>query len=145
MQTTTQALVSNIHPKNLNNSNSNTEIETAMGIRSTREVFAKINKVTDISIMDEETSNAFFNNQLQLLAPYEFTEENSPTFIRLLRNYYNGGESKMKSELWSYVLTLPIDNFNRDAKNNNAYTFMMLLLMALSIGFCIGTLVFVED
>lgn len=145
MQTTTQALVSNIHPKNLNNSNSNTEIETAMGIRSTREVFAKINKVTDISIMDEETSNAFFNNQLQLLAPYEFTEENSPMFIRLLRNYYNGGESKMKSELWSYVLTLPIDNFNRDAKNNNAYTFMMLLLMALSIGFCIGTLVFVED
>ena len=145
MQTTTKALVSNIHPKNLNNSNSNTEIETEMGIHSTREVFAKINKVTDISIMDEETSNAFFNNQLQLLAPYEFTEENSPVFIRLLKNYYNGGESNMRSELWSYVLTLPIDNFNRNAKNNDAYTFMMLLLMALSIGFCVGTLVLVED
>ena len=145
MQTTTKALVSNIHPKNLNNTNSNTEIETEMGIHSTREVFAKINKVTDISIMDEETSNAFFNNQLQLLAPYEFTEENSPVFIRLLKNYYNGGESNMRSELWSYVLTLPIDNFNRNAKNNDAYTFMMLLLMALSIGFCVGTLVLVED
>ena len=51
----------------------------------------------------------------------------------------------MNTELWSYILTLPIDNFNQDARNNNAYTFMMLLLMALSISFCLGTIVLGED
>jgi hypothetical protein len=95
--------------------------------------------------MDDEDSRAFFTRHLQLVAPEQFTEENSPLFIRLLKNYYNGGESKMNSEIWSYALTLPIDNFNRDAQSNNAYSFMMLMLMILSISFCIGTLLLGEE
>ena len=95
--------------------------------------------------MDDETAYAFFDSQLQKFAPGMFTEENSPLFIRLLKNYYNGGEDKMKMEVWSYALTLPIVNFNQNSQNNNAYTFMMLLLMTLSISFCVGTLVLGEE
>ncbi len=145
MRNTAQAVTSTIHPKALNNNSYNNEIEKQLHIDSKREVFAKLNKVTDISSLDEESSQAFFAQQLQRVAPAQFNEENSPIFIRLLTNYYNGGESKMNTELWSYILTLPIDNFNQDARNNNAYTFMMLLLMALSISFCLGTIVLGED
>ncbi len=142
---TTEAVASTIHAKTLNNTNSNTEIEKELNISSRREVFAQLNKITDISSMDDEDSRAFFTRHLQLVAPEQFTEENSPLFIRLLKNYYNGGESKMNSEIWSYALTLPIDNFNRDAQSNNAYSFMMLMLMILSISFCIGTLLLGEE
>ncbi len=142
---TAQAVISNIHPKALNNLASNIETEIKLDIYSKRDIFSKLNKNTDISMMDDETANAFFDTQLQRFAPGAFTEENIPLFVRLLKNYYNGGEDKMKTELWGYVLTFPIANFNRNAQNNNAYTFMMLLLMTLSISLCAGTLLLGEE
>lgn len=145
VRNTTQAIISNIHPKALNNAVSTTEIEAELGINSKRGLFSKLNKTTDISVMDKDSSYVFFDSQLQRLAPNTFTEENSPLFIRLLRSYYNGGESKMNVELWSYALTLPIVNFNQNAQNNNAYTFLMLLLMLLSVSFCIGALLLDEE
>ena len=51
----------------------------------------------------------------------------------------------MKYALWSYAMSLPIENFNRDAQDNSAYSFLMLLLMALSMSFCLGSIVFKED
>jgi len=145
VRNTTQAIISNIHPKALHNISANAEIESELGIQSKRDVFSKLNKETDISSMSEDASYVFFSNQLQYLAPGTFTEENSPLFIRLLKNYYNGGANKMNVELWTYALTLPIVNFNQNAQNNGAYTFLMLLLMVLSISFCVGTLLLGEE
>ncbi len=142
---TTQAIISNIHPKELNNLTINADLEKELGFESGRGTFAKINQATDISVLDNEESRAFFANKLQQIAPNVFTEQNSHIFIRLLTNYYNGGENKMKSALWSYVLTLPIENFNQDAQDNSAYAFLMLLLIALSISFCVGASVLGEE
>ncbi len=142
---TTQALISNIHPKELNNIASNDEVEKELGIDSRREVFAKLDKTTDISVLNDEDSRAFFASKLQQIAPGTFTEETAPLFIRLLGNYYNGGESKMNAALWEYAITTPIEHFNRDAQDNNAYTFLMITMMLLSIGFCLGSLFLSED
>ena len=95
--------------------------------------------------MDRETAYNFLNKQLQRISPQSFNDENSPLFINLLSSYYKGGESKMSYWLWTYAMTLPIDTFNQDAQENNAYGFMMLLLMALAVSFCVSALVFKED
>jgi hypothetical protein len=145
VQKTTKALIANVHPKALNNAASTTKMEEELGYNSTRGVFAKINKTTDISTMDDATSNEFFGNVLTRIAPDKFNEENSALFIRLLNNNFNGGESKLNFTIWSYVLTLPIENFNRDAQDNGAYTFMMILLILLSVSFCAGSLLLGED
>lgn len=142
---TTEAVVSQIHPKELNNIAQNDEIEKELGIDSRREVFARLDKTTDISILDNEESRAFFTKQLQQLAPEAFTDENRPIFIRLLTDYYNGGASKMNTSLWGYALMLPVENFNKDAQDNNAYTFLMVMLMLLSTCFCLGSLFLSED
>lgn len=145
LRDTTYTVIGHIHPKEASAIAANAAIEKELGISSAREAFAKLDKKTDISSMDADTSYAFFAKQLQRLAPNTFTEENSPVFIRLLTNYYHGGENKMNTALWAYAVTLPIENFNQDAQDNGAYTFMMLLLMALSICFCVGALLLSED
>ncbi len=142
---TLNALTHFIHPQSLTGKQNNSEIEKELGIDSKREVFAKLDNTTDISEMDEEESYNFFAKELQQIAPNEFTEENSPLFIQLLTAYYNGGDSKMTASLWKYVLTLPIENFNKDAQENGAYAFLMLALMLLSICFCLGSLFLSEE
>jgi hypothetical protein len=142
---TTKALISNIHPKQLRQFVSNKDIEQELGINSKRDLFAKIDKQTDISNMDQAASYEFFNNLLRRIGGGKFTEENSPLFIHLLNDYYHGGESKMNYSLWSHALTIPLENFNRKARENSAYTFMMILLMLLSVSFCVGSLLKIEE
>lgn len=142
---TTNALITNIHVKTLSNAQQTAVMEHEFGLESKREVFAGFDKTTEVSIMSKEEKADFFSAQLARIAPDAFNEQNSPLFIRLLSNYYSGGESKMNYALWSYTLTYPIEVFNRDALENNSYSFMMLLLMVLSISFCLGSIVFKED
>ena len=144
-RTTLQALTHFIHPQSLTGKTQNEEIEKLLGIESRREVFAKLDKTTDISILDDEQSKEFFTKELNKIAPNAFTAENAPLFIHLLTDYYNGGENKMKATLWSYVLSLPIEHFNQNAQENSAYTFMMMTLMLLSICFCLGSLFLSEE
>ncbi len=142
---TTDALIANIHVKSLSSAQQTAAIERDFGIESRRDVFADFDQTTEVSVMSKEQKTEFFANQLTRIAPDVFNEQNSPLFIRLLSSYYHGGESKMNYALWSYVLTFPIENFNQDAQQNNAYTFMMLLLITMSICFCLDSIVFKED
>ena len=142
---TTDALIANIHVKSLSSAQISAAMERELGIDSRRDVFADFDKTSEVSVMNWEQKKAFFSAQLSRIAPDVFNEENSPLFIRLLSYYYHGGESRMKYALWSYAMSLPIENFNRDAQDNSAYSFLMLLLMALSMSFCLGSIVFKED
>ncbi len=145
LRRTTDALIANIQVKSLSHAQESAALERELGVESARDAFAGFDQTTEVSVMNREQRTEFFSKQLQHIAPEVFNEQNSPLFIRLLSNYYNGGKSKLNYALWSYVLTYPIENFNRDAQDNNAYSFMMLLLMALSISFCLDSIVFKED
>ncbi len=142
---TTEAVIANIHVRSLSSAKEAAALEREYGIESRRDVFADFDKTTEVSVMNQEQKKEFFSKQLARIAPDVFNEENSPLFIRLLSNYYHGGESKMNYARWTYAITYPIENFNQDAQDNNAYSFMMLMLMALSISFCLGSIVFKED
>ncbi len=142
---TTDALIANIQVKSLSSAQESAALERELGVESVRDVFAGFDQTTNISVMNQEQRTEFLSQQLERIAPETFNEDNSPLFIRLLSNYYNGGASKLNYAVWSYVLTYPIENFNRDAQDNNAYSFMMLLLIILSISLCLGSIVFKED
>ena len=142
---TTGAIISNLHVKSLSNTQEMAAVERDLGIESRRDMFTDLDQTNEVSLMKQEQKQEFFSRQLRNLAPNLFDEENSFLFIRLLSNYYHGGEGKMNVTLWSYAITFPIENFSQDAQENNAYSFMMLTLMALSISFCLGSLVFKED
>lgn len=145
LRRTTDALIANIQVKSLSQAQESAAMERELGVESSRDAFAGFDQTNEVSVMNKEERTEFFSQQLQHIAPDMFNEQNSPLFIRLLSNYYSGGNSKLTYALWSYVLTYPIENFNRDARDNNAYSFMMLLLMLLSISFCLGSMVFKED
>ena len=142
---TTDAILANMDIKDFGFAARNAEAEKELGIDSRRGAFASFDKSNPISAMTKDERKEFFAKQLERIAPALFNEQNSSLFVRLLSEYYTGGESKLNFAVWTYALTLPIENFNRDAQDNNAYAFLMLLLMLLAIGFCAGALVFNED
>ncbi|MBQ8032811.1 MAG: hypothetical protein IJ266_02490, partial [Elusimicrobiaceae bacterium] len=142
---TTQALVANIEVKKIDSTLQTAAAEQELGYNSGREAFASLHKENQVSVMSPEQRQEFFNKQFARIAPNTFDEQNSALFVRLLSDYYTAGESKMNTDLWEYALTLPVETFNQDAQHNNAYAFLMLLLMLVSIGFCVGALIFVEE
>lgn len=143
---TTEALLANIEVKTLkNNVQEAAALERDAGIESHRDAFAFFDNTSEVAMMTPEQQKEFFTAQIERVAPDTFNEQNLPLFIRLLSAYYHGGQSRVNYEIWSYALTFPVENFNKDAQNNNAYSFIMLLLMALSISFCLGSIVFKED
>ena len=68
-----------------------------------------------------------------------------PLFIHFLQQYYHGGENKMDLSVWDYAISLPLYNFNRNAQDNNAYGFLILLLYIFGTLSCVGTLLFKEE
>ncbi len=142
---TVNALLANIEVKKIDSTFQTAALEQELGYDSRREAFASLHKENQVSVMSPEQRQAFFTKQFARIAPDTFSEQNSALFVRLLSDYYTAGESKMNADLWEYALTLPVETFNQDAQHNNAYAFLMLLLMVASIGFCVGALVFVEE
>ena len=142
---TTDTILANMDIKEIGIAAKNAEAEKELGIDSRRGAFASFDKSNPISAMTPTERKEFFTKQLERISPTLFNEQNSALFVRLLSEYYTGGESKLNFAIWTYAITLPIENFNRDAQDNNAYAFLMLLLIILGIGFCTGALVFNED
>ena len=142
---TTHAIMANIQVKTFSNIQEMAALERDLGVESHREVFAYIDQTNEVATMDKEQTQEFFSKQLNQISPNIFNEQNAPLFIRLLSDYYKGGASKMDYAIWFYALTLPIEHFNQQAPQNNAYGFLMLLLMTLSISFCLGSIVYKED
>lgn len=141
---TTVALLTNIDVKNLDIAKQNAEMEKELGIDARRGVFASFDKRNEISLMKADAREAFFNKQLDRIAPNSFDEANRSLFTRLLIYHYTAGESKVNSTIWSYALMLPVENFNQDAQDNGAYSFLMMLLILLGILSC-GSAIFFEE
>jgi hypothetical protein len=87
----------------------------------------------------------FLEPQVDRLAPGVFDEETKPLFLSLLVRNYQGGRSKMKVGAWDYALSYPIKNFNENAKNNNAYFFLILMLGVLGVLGCAGNVIFGDE
>ena len=74
-----------------------------------------------------------------------FDEQLKPILVNLLTRYYRGGEDRMKAGVWEFAITLPLQNFSRDAQENDAYFFLIVLLYGLGVLGCMGTVLFREE
>ncbi|MBR2865157.1 MAG: serine/threonine protein kinase [Elusimicrobiaceae bacterium] len=76
----------------------------------------------------------------------KFIEQDKvPFFVDLMLAYYLTGPSKASFKIWDLALSYPIDNFNRNAQNNNAYFFLVMLLFIMAGINCAGAILFKED
>ncbi len=140
------ALTANIPVKYLNQTQQTEDLQKELDFSTGQEYFAKLNKTTNISVMEPEAANQYLTNEIQRISPETFNEENTPFFVGLLSGYYRGGgESRMNYTVWSHALSFPVENFNRQAHTNHAYGFLMVLLMVQAICFCTGAFVLEEE
>ena len=72
-------------------------------------------------------------------------EKYYPFFSSLLADYYLRGPKKVAWRIWDYAFSYPIENFNRQARENHAYSFMVLILFLLSMFNCASGILFKED
>ncbi|MBP5616340.1 MAG: serine/threonine protein kinase [Elusimicrobiaceae bacterium] len=143
---TSEALVQNIDVKNLFREAPAPLPEEDYGLPNRpKSPFVAKDNTNEVSVMEDQQAHDFLATQFAVLAPNAFDEENTALFSRLLRRYYKGGQSNLNTTLWEYALTLPLHRFNQNAQTNSAYTFLMLLLMMLSVGFCVCGIFFKSE
>lgn len=142
---TLDLFISRIEVKSSSSAASNARVEDALGIKSNRQVFAHFDRTTELSGKTKEEMDAFLEPQVQRIAPGLLTEETKPMFFDLLTRYYQGGESKMTLGVWDYAMSYPINNFNKNAQNNNAYFFLLAMLYVFGTLGCAGTVFFGDE
>ncbi len=142
---TLDTLTSKIVVEESRNARNTQKMEKSLGLDSNREVFSRFDKTNELSEMSLEDAKAFLTNAVKEAAPGVFSEENLPLFVQFLVNYYRGGESKMTLSVWDYALSYPVENFNRNAQENNAYFFLLALLYLFATLSCVGTIFFREE
>lgn len=142
---TLHALTQRIVVKDSDSAQQNAQIEKAMGIDSRRSVFSTLDKTNELTGLPDQQVLDFLDGQINHQAPGVFDETTKPLFMYFLLNFYRGGENKMEFTVWDYTLSYPVRNFNRNATENDAYSFLLVLLYAFGTISCAGTIFFSED
>lgn len=142
---TLTALTDHIKVAGNGNTESNARMEKLVGIKTQRQTFAELDHTNELSGKNAEETYTFLETRINRVVPGVFDEQSMPLFIHFLQQYYHGGENKMDLSVWDYAISLPLYNFNRNAQDNNAYGFLILLLYIFGTLSCVGTLLFKEE
>jgi len=106
----------------------------------------KVDFSNETTGMSEEDLRAFLEKQLRSRGMETILEEEYvPLFASLLAGYYQGGAKKMNVNIWKYCIFLPLTYFNKNAQNNDVYSFTLILLWMLGGLICTATVFFGED
>ena len=95
--------------------------------------------------MSEEEKYKTLDGLITQYAGDFIAAEQRPLFIHLLSIYYLSGPDKVSFKIWDYAVSYPLDNFNRNAQTNNAYSFVVLILFIMAGLNCVGGILFKED
>lgn len=106
------------------------------------DLFAKDNAVNFLS---PEAKYKFLERAVEDYAGPFIEPEKYPLFIHLLETYYLSGPSKTSLKIWDMAVSYPLTNFNRNARTNNAYYFLVLVLFIMAGLNCAGSILFNED
>ena len=79
--------------------------------------------------------------RIEKATPGVFNDQTRMLFARLMAPYYQGGEQPMKLAAWGFALTYPIYHFNKNAKENDAYFFLMAMLYCFCLLGCASTFI----
>lgn len=115
-----------------------------LGIPTTQ-LYSAFAKTKLVNYLSEEERYAYLENAISRYAGSLLPEEFRPMFIEFLSTYYMHGPSKVSLKIWDYAVGYPLDNFNRNAKTNHAYSFLMLVLLAMIGLVCLDSILFKED
>ncbi len=111
-----------------------------LGLDSKRTTFSQIDRSNETTDLKYEELNNLLREHLQKagLTPF-ISEEQMPLVLHLLHNFYQGGgESNVRVTAWRYALAYPLVHFNQQAHENNAYTWLLLLLILAGGLSCVG-------
>ena len=98
-----------------------------------------------INYLPEEEKQKFLTQAIHRYAGNFIQEDQYPLFISLLETYYLSGHNKTSLKIWDYSISYPIKNFNNNAQENHAYSFMVVMLFLLAVLNCAGGILFKED
>lgn len=98
-----------------------------------------------INYLSPEKKREFLEDAINKYAGPFIPQDAHPLFISLLETYYLSGPSKTSLKIWDYAASYPLENFNRNAQENNAYYFLVMLLFIMAGLNCIGGILFHED
>lgn len=142
---TLDTLTEKIVVEQSSNAKANAKMEKMLSFNSTRQTFVQLDKTNELTNSPEEQVEAFLRRQINHIAPDQFDEASLPLFLGFLVKYYHGGEQKMRLAVWDYAMSYPIHNFNRNAQENHAYSFLLMLLYVFGALSCAGNLFFREE
>ena len=108
-------------------------------------LFSAFAKDKVINYLTPDEKQKFLNNALVRYGGTTIDERYYPFFSSLLADYYLNGPRKISWRIWDYAFSYPIKNFNNHAKENHAYSFMVLILFMLAMFNCAGGILFKED
>lgn len=111
----------------------------------TVQLFSAFARTKAINYMSDEEKQKVLDDAITQYAGPFIAPEQRPLFIHLLSTYYLSGPSRASVNIWDYAISYPVDNFNRNAQTNNAYSFLVLLLFILAGLNCMGGILFKED
>ena len=118
---------------------------TDESLRADEELIAKENKFQNIDASNELTGKSqedaadVLTERIEKAIPGFYNDDTKKLLAGLLAPYYQGGKEPMKLGVWAFALTYPIEHFNHNAPENNAYFFMMAMLYVLGLLWCAGT------
>lgn len=98
-----------------------------------------------INYLTLEDKQKFLEDAFDKYAAAFLPKEQYPFYTSLLITYYMSGPNKTSLKIWDYAFSYPLENFNRNARTNHAYYFLVMLLFAIAGLHCLGGIFFRED
>ncbi|MBO4674960.1 MAG: hypothetical protein J5601_02600, partial [Elusimicrobiaceae bacterium] len=122
---------------------SGTDVEKEFSAAQDR--FRDIDRTNELTGLSNEEATALLSPRIDKVLPGMLDQNFKPFFAELLARYYQGGEDRIKTRVWDYALTLPIYNFNKSARENDAYFFLVAMLYLFGLLNCVGAILFKEE
>ena len=145
MNTTLKVLASKINAGEMSRPSTQKDDEVGYVSVFQSEAFAHFNTFKRINLLSPEEKYKYLDKQITVFTKDSIPESYRPLMIEMLSAYYLSGPSRMTLLAWDYALGYPIQNFNQNAQNNNAYYFLLTLLYWFGILGCAANIVFRED
>lgn len=145
IQTTVQTLVKIIPMADAQQKQLGDELSKEYDKISRRGLFNAFARDKEINYMDPEQKYELLSKGISSHAGSLIAQEDYPLYISLLETYYLRGNAKTFLRIWDYASGYPLSNFNRNAQNNNAYYFLVMILFTAAGITCAGSILFKED
>ena len=107
--------------------------------------FNDLDRTNELTGKSLDSAAKILRSRIERAAPGVYTENTKDLLAEMLAPYYQGGKDPMKFSVWSFALTYPIQHFNRHAKENDAYFFIIAMLYMLGLLWCAGTIVLGDE